>query len=202
MADSNRTHHALAKAFKRLRADRRGATALEFALVAAPFIFMIFAIIELALVFMVNVTLDNATAIEGRKFRTGQECIDSASDTTAVNNLKQNICNNMSWLEGQCMNNLYVDVRSFASFNGAGSSAPTKTNAAGQLTFDPTQLQDTSGGASSVNVLTAYYNWTLLTPFLYAGLQSFPGTGQHMLISSDVLSFEPFGQPTSSCTQG
>lgn len=191
-----------ASLFKRFRSNMRGATALEFAIVALPFIFMIFAIIELALVFLVNVSLDNATMIEGRKFRTGQECIDSASDTTAVTNLKQNICNNMSWLANQCMANLYVDIRAYSTFTGADSSLPVKTNSQGQTSFDPTQLQDTSGTAGSVNVLTTYYNWTLLTPFLYGGLQTFSGSGQHMLLSTDLLSFEPYGTSSANCTAG
>jgi Flp pilus assembly protein TadG len=187
---------------QRLRADSRGATAAEFALVAAPFIFMIFAIVELAMVFLVNVTLDNAVAIEGRKFMTGQECIDSASDTAAVTNLKQNICNNMSWLSGQCMTNLYIDIRTYSSFTGASSPGIPTTTKNGATSFDPTQLQDTSGAPGSVNVMTAYYNWTLLTPFLYGGLQTFSGSHQHMLISTDVLGFEPFTAGSANCTQG
>ncbi len=186
---------------RRLGADTGGSTAAEFAIVAAPFIFMIFAIIELALVFLVNVTLDNAVAIEGRKFMTGQECIDSASDKTAVTNLKNNICGNMGWLSAQCTTNLYVDIRTYSSFTGASSPLPTTTKN-GLTSFDPTQLQDTSGAPGTVNVMTAYYNWTLLTPFLYGGLQTFSGSGQHMLISTDVLGFEPFTAGAVSCTQG
>jgi Flp pilus assembly protein TadG len=188
---------------RRLADDRRGATAVEFAIVAMPFLFMLFAILELAMVFMVNVSLDNATAVEGRKFRTGQECIDSASNTVAVNNLKTNICANMAWLGSQCMSNLYVDIRSFGSgFQGATVPAPItvdpKTN---QSYLDTSKIQDTSGAAGSVNVLSSYYQWKLLTPFLYGGLQTFSG-GIHLLISTEVLSFEPFGTPTASCAQG
>lgn len=189
---------------RRLRTDARGATALEFALVAAPFLFMIFAIIELALVFMVNVTLDNAVAIEGRKFMTGQECIDSASDKTAVTNLKQNICSNMPWLAAQCMQNLNVDVRTYSSFTGTGVTTPTKTtvqNGVPVTTLDTSQLQDTSGGPSTINVMTAYYTWPLITP-AYSGLQNLQNSGQHLLISTDVLSFEPFPTGSATCTNG
>jgi Flp pilus assembly protein TadG len=187
---------ALGRALDRLRSDRRGATAVEFAILALPFVFMIFAILELALVFMVNVSLDNAVAIEGRKFRTGQECI-SPSDTGGVARLTQNICNNMSWLQAQCPTKLFVDIRSFSSFSGATSPAAPTTVNAGQTVIDQSKLQDTSGGSGTINVLTAYYEWPLLTPFLYGGLQTLPGSGQHLLISTEVMSFEPFGQ----CTQ-
>ena len=168
-----------------------------------PFLFMLFAIIELAMVFMLNVSLDNATAAEGRKFRTGQECIDSAADTAAVNQLKANICANMAWLGSQCTSNLYVDIRSFgASFSNAQTPTPITTNPATHQTyFDTTKLEDTSGAAGTVNVMSAYYQWKLLTPYLYGGLQTFPG-GIHLLTSTEVISFEPFGAPSGSCTQG
>jgi Flp pilus assembly protein TadG len=190
---------------RRLRADVRGATAVEFAAVAGPFLFMIFAILQLALVFIVNVTLDNAVATEGRKFMTGQECIDSASDTAAVNNLKNNICGNMSWLGSQCATNLNVDVRSYSSFSGTSFATPTKTvtvNGAAVTELDTSQIQDTSGGPSSINVITAYYTWPLFLPVLYGGLENLPNSGQHLLISKDVLSFEPYPTGSANCTLG
>jgi Flp pilus assembly protein TadG len=181
-------------ALERLWTDRRGATAVEFAIVALPFLFMVFAIIELALVFMVNVSLDNATAIEARKFRTGQECITTTAGASA---LKQNICNNMSWLQAQCMSNLNVDIRSFTSFTGADSPEATTVNSKGATVFN-SALEDTSGGPGTVNVLTTYYQWPLMTPFLYGGLETIPNSGQHILISTEVMSFEPFGSCTNS----
>ena len=194
---------ALARWAGRVVHDRRGATAVEFAFVAAPFLFMLFAILDLAMVFMVNVSLDNATAIEARKFRTGQECIDSASDTVAVNNLKANICANMGWLGGQCVNNLFVDIRAYGSgFSNAATPVPISINAlTGQSFLDTTKIQDTSGGAGTANILSSYYEWKLFTPYLYGGLQTFTG-GIHLLISTEVMSFEPFGTPTALCTAG
>ena len=82
-------------------------------MLAAPFAFMLFAIIQLGLHFMVQVTLDNAAAIAARQLRTGAVVADGALDTTGASNFAQSICSNMSWLQGQCSNNstLVVDVR-------------------------------------------------------------------------------------------
>ena len=45
----------------RFAAARRGTTAIEFAIIALPFCVMLFGIIELGMVFLVSVTLQNAT---------------------------------------------------------------------------------------------------------------------------------------------
>ncbi|KAF0113370.1 MAG: TadE family protein [Hyphomonadaceae bacterium] len=54
------------------RRKNRGSTAVEFALIATPFVFMIFALIETMLVFFTQTTLEAAVAEESRKIRTGQ----------------------------------------------------------------------------------------------------------------------------------
>ena len=47
--------------------DRSGATAVEFGLVAVPFLVVVLGILELALIFLVSGTLDTATAAAARE---------------------------------------------------------------------------------------------------------------------------------------
>lgn len=47
--------------------DRTGATAVEFGLVAVPFLVVVLGILELALIFFVSGTLDTATAVAARE---------------------------------------------------------------------------------------------------------------------------------------
>jgi Flp pilus assembly pilin Flp len=49
--------------------DRKGTTAVEFALIATPLILLIFACLELSLFVVVNVSLDNATQSAAREIR-------------------------------------------------------------------------------------------------------------------------------------
>ena len=58
-----------AQAFAR---DERGATAIEFALLALPFFTLIFAILETSIVFLAGQILDSAVQDASRKIRTGQ----------------------------------------------------------------------------------------------------------------------------------
>mgnify|MGYP000210904485 CR=1 FL=1 len=57
---------------RRLLKDVRGGEAIEMAIVGAPFIALLFALLELGLVFMVSTTLENATDEASRKIRTGE----------------------------------------------------------------------------------------------------------------------------------
>ncbi len=177
--------------------DRRGATAVEFAIVGAPFVLMIFAIIELALYFMVQVTLDNATALAARQLRTGQVVADGNSDSTSQTAFLQAICSNMSWLQSQCNSGinsqtgivyLALDVRPLSSFSGASGSPPAVQN--GKL--NTTNFCYYSGSAGSAVEMRAFYRWQLLTPFL-TSLQTFAG-GVAELQSAEVFQVEPNGQ--------
>ena len=55
------------------RRDQRGATAVEFALVALPFIFILFSITEVCVANAVSASLDNATNLAARQIMTVDE---------------------------------------------------------------------------------------------------------------------------------
>ena len=58
--------------FKRFRRDEDGATAVEFGLIALPFIALMMATIEIALVFFAGQALETAVDTASRLIRTGQ----------------------------------------------------------------------------------------------------------------------------------
>jgi Flp pilus assembly protein TadG len=67
-----RTH---VRAYERLRAWRRnesGFTAVEFAMVAMPFLMLVFGILSVSLYFFTNFTMENAVWQASRVIRTGQ----------------------------------------------------------------------------------------------------------------------------------
>ena len=174
-------------------ADRRGATAVEFAIIGAPFFFMIFAIIQLALYFMVQVTLDNATAIAARQLRTGQIVADGTGDTAGQKAFMTAVCNNMSWLASQCSSGgstqyLVVDVRPLGTYNSTPTSptlSPTGGAATGSCFY--------SGSAGSAVEMRSYYRWQMISPVLMSSLQAFAG-GVAELKSTEVFQIEPNGQ--------
>lgn len=173
---------------RRLLKDVRGGEAIEMAIVGAPFIALVFALLELGLVFMVATSLENALDETSRRIRTGELQTNGGDAST----MKAAICAEMDWLAGSCASKLNLDVRTFTSF--AGQSAPPDPVGAGVVT--PANFCWDPGGAGSIVLVRAYYSWTLILPVLNAGLRT-AGAGNDRLITS-ATSFrnEPYSPTT------
>ena len=171
---SNRSTRAAAKVRRFLRHER-GATAVEFAILALPFFTLLFGVLELGLLFMASTILDAATLTAARHIRTG--AMQASSANTAAG-FKADVCNNMSWLSSSdCTANVVVDVRTFASF-GTISSSPPVTNGA----IDSTKTTYDAGVACSIVLVRVFYPYALYTPLLDPGLPNLGPT--HRLITS------------------
>src|SRR4029078_4599572 len=94
------------KFVKRFARAQEGAAAVEFALVAAPFLALLFAIIETALVFFAGQTLEYAVTQSGRVIMTWQADA-GAYDQAAF---KTQVCARIIALF-DCANKLYVNVQ-------------------------------------------------------------------------------------------
>lgn len=167
---------------RRFVAARRGATAVEFALVAAPFLALMFGVLELGLVFMVSTTLDNATEAAARTIRTGQ--LQTAGG--GPESFKTAICDNMTWLGSSCGAKLTVDVRTFPKFADVSMTEPV---ADGEV--DSSMTDFVAGNGEDIVVVRAYYEWTLITPMLNAGLANLGGT-KRLIYSTVTFRNEPY----------
>lgn len=137
--------------------DRRGATAVEFALVALPFLMMVLAIIEYALVFLVTSSLESATTDAARLIRIG----DAQKKQMTAADFKKVVCDNMGWLSGECSSKMFVNAQVFTSFGSQTSPQPISNGK-----FDSSKLQFAMGGPGTIVMVTTYYQWALLTPAL------------------------------------
>lgn len=178
----------LRRLLRRMSKDVRGGEAIEIAIVGAPFIALVFAILELGLVFMVSTTLENATDDVSRQIRTG--ALQTSGGNAAT--IKAAICNEMSWLGASCSANLNLDVRTFTSF--AGQSAPPNPINGGVI--DPAKFCWDPGGAGSVVLIRAYYSWNLILPVLNAGLQTDGTTGKRLITTATSFRNEPYALTT------
>lgn len=152
--------------------NRRGAVALEFAIVAAPFLFMLFAIIESGMVFVANIDLSNATMALARQIRTGAVVAAGASASTkgvvlSLTDFKTAICSKMALVSNStCINQLQVDLRSPSSFGGGQNASSPLSNG----NFNTASLCYYSGSAGSVVEFRAFYLWPIATPMLFSAL--------------------------------
>lgn len=171
-------------------ADRRGTVAIEFAFVAGPFLFMMFALIELALVFLLSTSLDTASSRTARRIRTGE--FQNASETESK--FKEDLCGRMTWLAGNCMDALTVDVRTYASFDLISNPLLTPISGSNKMTYDPGSKQfDEQAAPSQIVVVRSYYERELITPFYNGGLARVDGSPTKVLVTStQVFKTEPY----------
>jgi Flp pilus assembly protein TadG len=161
--------------------SRRGATAVEFALVAFPLICLIFAILQVAIIFFFDQALQSATQKAARQVLTG-----SAQDAGMTQAQFQNVvCGNLP-SQFQC-SNVMLDVRSSSSFSSANTTPVTySANAQGavQGAFSP-------GAAGDIVIMRVLYDWPVLGGPLALGLANLPDGG-HLMEATAVFKNEPF----------
>lgn len=177
----------LRRRLRRFGRNTQGTAAIEFAFVAGPFLFMMFAVIELALIFLLSTSLDAASDQAARRIRTGQ--FQGASETAT--DFRGQICENMTWLASNCDTALVVRVKTFTTYAAIGSDTdfaqavnPTTKQA------KPDEFPSTIGAQTRVVVRT-YYKWPLITPFLNGALSRL-GNGDALVSSTQAFITEPF----------
>ncbi|GGZ20609.1 TadE/TadG family type IV pilus assembly protein [Asticcacaulis endophyticus] len=162
--------------------DRKGSAAVEFALIAGPLILLIFGCLELALFIIVSVLLDNATQAAAREIRMGILTGEN-SDATSF---RQQICDNMGWVAATCMNDLQIDVETFDNFTGVDLTPPIVEGE-----FEEANFSYDLGGSSSIQLVSAYYSYSLITPILSSGMATL-SNGDAVLTTQVIFRNEPF----------
>lgn len=171
-------------------------------MVAFPFFLLIFAILEIAMVFMISTTLDASMTSAARTIRTGEmQSANSAqatprTATQLAGDFKTQICNNLGWLQGSCSTSLDVDVRTFTQFNNINDQDPiqvTGTGSSQTRTFNSGALTFTPGGPRDIVLVRAFYHYQVLTPLLNPGLVEL-SNGQSLITTATVFRNEPYDQ--------
>jgi Flp pilus assembly protein TadG len=140
----------------RWRRDRRGATALEFAFIAAPFFLLLLGIMTVGLQFFTILSLETGVSTAARKIRTGE----AQKQGLTLADFRQLLCNAAgSYIK--CNSKLVIHVKSGAAFADLDPPVSCTTNgtltpSAGQST-DP--LATYSGAQSAAVLVTACYEW-------------------------------------------
>jgi len=177
------------KTKERLRSDGRSGNALiEFALIAPVFFLLIFAIMEVGIIFFAQSTLQTGANDVARIVRTGQ--VQGAAMTQSA--VRARVCADIAPLI-PCDSNLKIDVQSFSNFGGVNFSAPL--DGAGNMN-SLNSFQ--TGSACDVVLVRVYYAWTVFTPILTPFLVNMAGN-KHLLYSAASFRNEPFSTGMSGC---
>lgn len=170
-----------------LRAER-GATAVEFGIIAAPFIYMMMAILELAIMFWCGQVLETAVANASRQIYTGQFQTSStnANKTTAqlAAQFKSDMCTYVTALFN-CSTDVSVDIRSAASWGGATPPSASKNGA-----FDTSGYSYQTIAPKQIGIVTAAMQYKRATKILPAS--SSLSNGNILLMATSTFMVEPY----------
>ncbi|MDO6966205.1 TadE/TadG family type IV pilus assembly protein [Rhizobium alvei] len=164
--------HAFSGLIKGFRRNREGAAALEFAILAVPFLMLTFATFETFFAFAGEQVLANAVETMSRKIRTGEITFaqGKATDMTEVE-FREAFCeeiavfNMCSDSEAASPDKLHIDVRQFSSFGDMPRQIP-KVSTADYADLDTTGFGFSPGGPNSINMVRAFYRWQIITDII------------------------------------
>lgn len=182
---------------------------VEFALIAGPFLYLIFAIMELGMVFVANICVSNATLTLARRIRVGAVVAPGQAATTSsgiqmdLADFKAAICNQVLIVPtSMCLSQIQVDVRTQTSFQNQTSPNPLSAGI-----FSTSGFCFYSGAPGSIVQMRAYYLWPVVTPVLLSPLVNATtvmtpnsnSTGNYfVLTSSEIFKTEPNATATNT----
>lgn len=169
------------RGWRRLARETRGATIIEFALVAAPFIALLLATLETGLVFFAQQTLETVSEQTSRQILTGavQKANMSQQDFAKM------ACNNLPVFM-KCAN-LMIDVQSVNNWSAVDTTIPTIRNADGSLK----NWQFHPAGAGNITVMRTMYLFPVVGGPLGFNLAN-DGGSRRLLIATAVFQTEPY----------
>lgn len=169
-------------AVRRLLRQEEGAAAIEFGIVAAPFLALVFAILETAIVFFAGQTLETAGADSARLIMTGQA--QNAGFDQAK--FKEAVCDRIYGVF-DCKSGLYVDVKKYNAFSNISTAKPVDENGnlkTGEFGYEP-------GGPGDIVVVRLLYQWPVYVSLLGLNLSDM-SSGKRLLMSTVAFRNEPY----------
>jgi Flp pilus assembly protein TadG len=180
---SNRAHALFPRrSLGKLSRRQEGTTAVEFSLVAAPFLGLLFAIVETAIVFFAGQTLETAVADSSRLIMTGQ----AQSQGMGATAFKNAVCARIYALF-DCQNGVFVDVRTFKSFSQVTMPSPvdSRGNFQNNFTYQP-------GGPGDIVLVRLFYQYPVYVSMFGFGLSNMNGE-KRLLVATAAFRNEPYG---------
>jgi Flp pilus assembly protein TadG len=181
----------------RFRRSQDGATAVEFAFISVPFLMLLAAILETALMFWTSQVLEEAVSQTSRRLLTG-EALARYTGTGSANTAKfrEDVCANSPSLV-DC-SKLVIDVRTYSSFAGAKSGVDgSNPISAGGL--NTTGFGYNAPQPQQIVVVRAVLEYPLFFTYWSESLANI-GSGRRGIVASATFRTEPFNVPAAPAT--
>jgi Flp pilus assembly protein TadG len=175
--------NAFARRLRRLPSDKRAATAVEFALLVTPLVFLILASLQISIVFFADQVLQSAATAAGRQLMTGS--VQNAGDTKTQ--FASVVCADAPMLFN--CGNLMIDVQSASTYSNISTAPLTPSydangNVNNNWNYSP-------GGPGDIVIMRVMYDWPIVAGQLLPGLAD-QSNGSRLLVATTVFKNEPY----------
>lgn len=189
---------------RRLFKSSEGATAIEFAILAIPFMMIVFATFETFIAFTGEQLVSNAVDTMARRVRTGQITFSLGRTTDMTQTqFRQEFCKQISVMitcsptEAAVPSKLFIDLQQVTNFSDIPTGIPVvATNGGKGRDLDVTKLKFTPGGAGKINMFRAYYRWPITTDLVrpyVSNIQPEGNTkGQFLIVATSAFQNENY----------
>jgi len=157
------------------------ATTIEFGLLAAPFVAALFAILQTALIFFADQTLETAAATSARLIFTGQAQLNGWT----AEQFKSQVCNQIHGIFN-CSNGVYIDVETYPSFSTVNTSLPIVNGS-----LNSSVLGYNPGGPGDIVMLRLYYQYPVYVSLLGFNMSNLNG-GYDLFAATAIFKNEPY----------
>ena len=170
----------LRKGVRAFSKAKSGATAVEFAIIAAPLVALLFAVFETGVVLFAQEYLQTATTQTARLIMTGQ----AQSQGLTASQFQSDVCANATAMF--TCSGIYVNVQEFSTFSSISPTSPVSNG-----TFNPAKMNYTVGGPGDIELVQVYYQWpTILAPLGF-NLSNINGN-YYLMVATAVIKNEPY----------
>ncbi len=157
-----KAHIKLLRSTRNFNKNDDGSLVIEFGLIGIPFFALLFAVLEVSMVFLAEVNITHATGDTARKVRTLQGNVNSISDFV------DDVCSQVVFIPN-CASKLKVEVRVFNNFSTIDSTDPLDNTG---------ELKDSFifdlGQPGSVITVRTFMEWDLFANLPDLGLGNMP----------------------------
>lgn len=161
---------------RRFGYERKGSTAVEFAIILLPFLMMTMGTLEIALIHLSRASMADSIDKTSRQIMTGEAgCLEPAEFITQI-------CERMSFAFSGCEEDTKVVMTELASFKDDPGG--------GETDFEAIQSRMENGRENSIMAMSAYHRWNVMFPLLDKALGG--GNGEVLLVSNLAFKNEPF----------
>lgn len=166
---------------RRFHRDQSGATAVEFALLIGPFLFLLLGVLEVSAQYFMTTAVDYAVQRTARLVRTGQ----AQTQNLVAADLRQAMCADILNLF-DCEHNSYISVEELGNLNATSYALPVKSSGA---FVNDAKLNMGVGG--SYVIVRGFFQFSPLLD-VFGALKPRLSNGNHLVVASVLFRNEPF----------